>query len=538
MRIQIQEELAYRLSRNFDRLEQKEYLPRQVFASTENNQQWPGDYPGRVILALVQLARTTGRQPLHLKAIIEGLSQHLNERGYLGQIMPDGIFDEQQLAGHGWLVAGLLAYYEWSKDGASLNLAQRIVRELYWPTLGYFSGYTVPSIEKIEGKHSGTRIELICNGWRLSTDVGCAFIALEGLVPACYWMDDAWLPKLIKEMSKRFAELDLVTLSAQTHATLTVARNLLAWHDQSGDSDLVKFAENLYCLYREQAMTENYANYNWFNRPEWTEPCAIVDSFVIAIELWKKTGRSEYLEEAQLIYYNALGYAQKPHGGFGCDCCVRGSEPELFNLVYDVTWCCNMRGAVGLAYAAQNAIFLDDASITLPFLFSFRAEGIEAPKITSIECLTGYPRDGSCRIKIQNGISKSKQVLRIFIPSWIDKNTVKLHIDGMSSFPVFDDSFLVVPIESGNTSEVALNFAMPLRQEPRPALVGIKRAYRLYRGPLILGERVNSDEKANLSTAQSSLSPLNDILYLTEAEARRDRRRVLFSEIEQWRESS
>lgn len=355
------------MNRSFDRLEREEYFPESVFASTDNNRQWPGDYSGRVILALVQLARVTGRQPRHLDAIIKTLPQHLNARGYLGEVLAEGIFDEQQLAGHGWLVAALLAHYEWSGEEKSLALARIMVCGLYKPLLGRISPYTIEPKGALDGKHSGTRLGSVRNGWHLSTDVGCAFIALEGLVPANCLLEESWISALIWEMAERFASLDFVAVSAQTHATLTAVRNLLAWHDQAGCESLLAKAERLYQLYREQAMTENYANYNWFNRPEWTEPCAIVDSLIIAVELWKKTGRTEYLEEAHSIYYNAIGYAQKPHGGFGCDCCVGAGGPDLFNQVYDVTWCCNMRGAVGLAYAAQHALLVDDSTLTFRF---------------------------------------------------------------------------------------------------------------------------------------------------------------------------
>ncbi len=534
MKLQIQDELAYRLNRSFDRLEREEYFPESVFASTDNNQQWPGDYPGRVILALVQLVRVTGRRAKHLDAILKALPGHLNARGYLGEVLPEGIFDEQQLAGHGWLVAALLAHYKFSGQEQSLALARTMACELYKPLLGrMISHYTIEPKGTLEGKHSGTRMESIRNGWRLSTDVGCAFIALEGLVPAHRLLKESWISALIEEMAECFAGLDLVAVSAQTHATLTTARNLLAWHNQAGLESLLAAAERLYRLYRGQAMTENYANYNWFNRPEWTEPCAIVDSFIIAMELWKKTGRCEYIEDAHSIYYNALGYAQKPHGGFGCDCCVGPGGPDLCNQVYDVTWCCNMRGAVGLAYAAQHALLVDEGALTLLFPFSFRAEELESSGVTIMEYSTGYPREGCFKIKIQTTPTLGPLSLRWFMPSWVDLNSVKIRVNNKLMTPVKNGHFWSIPIMPGQMSEIDARFDMPTHQESRRISGSAQEVYRYRRGPLVLAEHLRMDSTGKPVTVEESpqLQPFNDIIYLSDDEARKDRRHVLFSKM-------
>lgn len=506
--MKITDELAARLARSFDRLEREEYLPAAVFADTENNRQWPGDYPGRVILALVQLARVTGRPPQHLQQIMEELPEHLNQRGHMGCALGDGAFDEQQLAGHGWLLAGILAHHEWSGEPASLELARALARGLYRPLRGHLSRYALRPPDASRGAHSGTRLASASDGWQLSTDVGCAFIALEGLVPAQRLLGEDWLPPLIDEMAERFLALDLVSASAQTHATLTAARNLLAWHQQAGRDGLLAAAERLYRLYRSQAMTENFANFNWFNRPEWTEPCAIVDSFILAVELWKATGRGGYLEDAHLIYYNALGYAQKPHGGFGCDCCVGPAGPELFNLVYDVTWCCNMRGAVGLAYAAQNALETKDGRMTLPFLFPFHAEE------PAIACRTGYPHEGW--FQIQAGETVGMPPLRWFVPSWADRSSIAIQIGHQPRPAIHEGDYLLVPLTPGQATEV--RFDMPTRREPTAS----GAFFRQFRGPLILGE------KSGGAGGRAGRAPLNDILFLTEGEAKADRRRVLF----------
>ena len=97
-------DLAYRMVKNYARLEGKEYRPEQIFDIDKNG--WPGDWEGRTILALALLARSTGRTPAYLDAILEKLESEFNERGYLKDILPAGMANEQQLSGHNWLLRG------------------------------------------------------------------------------------------------------------------------------------------------------------------------------------------------------------------------------------------------------------------------------------------------------------------------------------------------------------------------------------------------------------------------------------------------
>ena len=53
-------------------------------------------------------------------------------------------------------------------------------------------------------------------------------------------------------------------------------------------------------------MTENFENYNWFGRPEWTEGCAVIDSFIVATRLWRATGNAR-TSKTPMIYFNGMG---------------------------------------------------------------------------------------------------------------------------------------------------------------------------------------------------------------------------------------
>ena len=52
------------------------------------------------------------------------------------------------------------------------------------------------------------------------------------------------------------------------------------------------------------------------------EPCAIIDSFVLACQLYKETAEQRYADYANYILYNGIYRSTKRNGGFGTDNCA------------------------------------------------------------------------------------------------------------------------------------------------------------------------------------------------------------------------
>ena len=108
-------ELATRINKNMDRLEESKYQPQNVFLTEEASGGWPGDTEGRAILGLVLDAQSAHRKPVYLEQIMALVPEKLNENGYMG-IIYENKMNEQQLSGNGWMLRGLCEYYEWKKD--------------------------------------------------------------------------------------------------------------------------------------------------------------------------------------------------------------------------------------------------------------------------------------------------------------------------------------------------------------------------------------------------------------------------------------
>ncbi len=357
-------ELSERIARSSARLHGSYYQMPDVFQPYCAD--WPGDKEGRALLAFVSHYKMTGEQNPCMEALLIEMPKHTNEHLYFDP-RQDPVIHEQQLSGHSWLLRGLCEHYEQFGDEFSLTALRSITEHLYLPTAGRYAGYPVERDKKwldeggVSG-HSATELD----GWSLSTDVGCAFMSIDGLSHVYKITKDARVLSLLDEMIEVYAAIDKVTLRAQTHCTLTAARGMLRLYGETANERYLKHAKDIYDLYtRGGGMDVTYQNLNWWGRPNtWTEPCAIVDSLMVAGELYAVTGEEAYRRMATRIYHNGLATAQRPNGGAGTDTVVhRGTEgfPDVLDqhlLMYEAPFCCTMRLCEGLWYVhAHPALF-------------------------------------------------------------------------------------------------------------------------------------------------------------------------------------
>ena len=494
--ISIDGELACRINQNFNRLETTKYLPDNVFLTEEQSGYWPGDTEGRTILGLVCDARASHRSPKYLAEIIRRIPAHLNAKGYFGTIYP-GKMNEQQLSGNGWVLRGLCEYYQWCGDDSVLPIIKSIAHNLFVAGQGEYAKYPIDYAERkkmqSEGAESGNIATTIGN-WMLSTDIGCVFIGMEGLIHAYDVVPDADIKATIDELIARFLQIDVIAIKAQTHATLTACRGLIRYAEITGQQSLVAEAEKRWMLYKKYGMTENYANYNWFMRYDtWTEPCAIVDSYMLAIQLWLATGKSEYRDDAELIYYNALCHAQRYNGGFGCDKCPGNAigSPLLAVSADEAHWCCTMRGGEGLGAAARYAYRLDINDLYVSFFHSGSICIVEDNRRFEMRQTADYPFGNNIRFVVDDN-SRGITSLRLPIPHWMAD--VAINVNGKPLECTVENGFAIVARKFRRGDVVSLDFS--LRTYLAPTLnaentqMGQNRAFY---GPLMLGCENASD---------------------------------------------
>jgi len=477
------DELAIRASKNYDRLETDIFYPENVF---QKNYNWPGDIEGRTILGLVMQAQATHREPLYLNEMIKIFPSKLNEKGYFGPIQGDTI-DEQQLSGHGWLLRGLCEYYIWKQDTKVKKYIQDIIQNLALPTKGFHKNYPITNEgrRKNVGEMLGTTQNVV-NNWLLSSDIGCDYIFLDGLVQTYSLFPSKELKELIDEIVTRYLEIDLKTIEAQMHATLTGLRGIARYYEITGNKNLLIEVEKRYKLYREYGMTENYENFGWFGRPVWTEPCAIIDSYMLAVQLWQYTQNPKYIEDAHHIYYNAICHTQRSNGGFGCDNCPGPKDLHLSVKFQEAYWCCTMRGGEGLAKAFQYSYFTEGNSLYVPFYHNSKASFKIGDKIYSINQSTSYPFGTKASFIITPKVGTLKINLNLFVPSWITNPQILVNGEKVDFLKI--NSFISLPLKIDSEINVEFTFEMcaQIREAVNPYYTQ-KGRYAVGYGPLVLG---------------------------------------------------
>jgi hypothetical protein len=539
--MEIAGDLAKRANQNYDRLESDIYQPPLVFES-ESAKTWPGDWEGRTVLGLTLLSRSTHREARYLDEILRLYPAKMNSQGYFGPLLDPKAVDEQQLSGHGWVLRGLCEYYEWKHDERVLEMIDKIVRNLVLPTEGQHSSYPIdPAIRSHQGGAAGEIVAHVGN-WKLSSDIGCDFIFLDGVTHAYQVRGGSDLKAVIDEMIARFLEVDVIAIKAQTHATLTGMRALLRQYENSSDPRLLEAVEKRYKLYRGQAMTETYANFNWFERPEWSEECAIIDSFMIALALWRHTGNPAYLEDAHLIYFNGMGRGQRNNGGYGVDTCAGAHDPYVKVTSYEAYWCCTMRGGEGNARAIESTYFSRPGEIALPFFHDSKASLKIGEGAVTLRQTTDYPYQGKVQLEIISSSLNGPVRVRFVAPSWTKSH--RLSFNGKDVPVRTSNGFFAMqsPLRVGDTIVLDFDLVTGARDTFNP--YSIRGYHAFHSGPLVLGYEGPSevalprdaelipDEPGSFRAKATGtrLTRINDLNVLKVSEKDPCRRQVLFRE--------
>lgn len=462
--------------------------------SRVNFEPFPGDAIGRAINGLTLLSRALHQPaPANLQEIMRRVPAVANRDGYLGPKLPESRANEDVLAGHNGYACGLAEYALWTKDPAAAESLRRVVTNLFVPARGAIACYRDTSVASAKVN------------WHLSGgDIGQLFLILDGMTRAYALVPTPEFKATIETAIDRYRKLDLVGISAQTHAMLSATTGILRWYEMQHRPEDLAFAEALYKQYRDLAMTETYENYNWFNRPEWTEACAVSDSFILTVHLWRLTGRANYLEDAHLILFNGLLPGQLHNGGFGTGPCVGPATGVGRTRIHvEAAFCCSMRGGEALARAIQYIYFLDQDQVILPFYSDSMVTLRFAEGTCKVRQETGYPHKGQVRLEVLASQVNKEKKWRFFVPSWAVRNSFEIRVNGKKAEPRLADSFaeIAVPLGAGTVVEVVFQQERGSRPALHPKLA--QGASRYFDGPLLLGSATEH--------ADEPLTPILDL---------------------------
>ena len=463
------------------------------YSTKPSNNAFPGDTIGRYILSATLLSRALHEpEPETLKAVMAALPGMLNAEGYLGWVLPEDRADETGLANIMWC-NGLTEYYLWKRDAAALKMDRNLFERIILPVREAYYYYYSP--EKTDGKIKWVH----CTG-----DTAQAFGIIDPATRGYALFPSPELKQEIDELIRLYRKVDHVAIKAQIHAVLFTTRGILRWYEMEQNPEHLAFAEDLYQRYRRLAMTEDYENYNWFGRPESTEGCAIVDSFTVAMRLWRLTGKTEYLEDAQLILLNGL-LANQKDGDFGINNCVGPNQQIFLKDGGPAPWCCSVWGGKGLARAFQYSYFLrqDGLMVTIPGNSTVTAR---LPKGSlTLKQTTGYPHENGMRFEVLASESKQACTLAVFMPSWIKRESVSVTVNGRKTKPALQDGFLVLKRTMKRGDIIEFQFAQVIGSAPLLCPERTPGFHRYMHGPLVLGTDSQTERKLPLNTPIEAL---------------------------------
>lgn len=331
---------------NFKRLCDDIYQSPKLFSMGGD---WAGDFQGRAILALSCLYQSLeGYQQeqkqieKQLNSIFDNISQHLNAHYYFGNEFNGDFVDEQQVSGNSWYIRGLCEYYSLTKNPKYLDQLQNIINYFLIPIAKFYKHY--PIEQRSHGGVGGHLTNTILDGWKISTDIGCAFIMMDGYSKAYEILKDNALLDVINIVFDAFLKIDFVKIQYQTHATLSFARGCLRMYEITHHEKFLNAAMDIFSKYEKYGMTYDFANTNWFNnKSSWTEPCCIIDSVIICKKLYEITNDLHYLTLFNRIFQNGIRTFQRNNGGAGCSTCAIDNQYKLKMFMYEAFFCCTMR---------------------------------------------------------------------------------------------------------------------------------------------------------------------------------------------------
>ncbi|MDY2727382.1 MAG: glycoside hydrolase family 127 protein [Candidatus Onthovivens sp.] len=405
----VQGEVLRRITLNKQRLSDKIYRYPEVF---KHHSDWPGDFEGRAILALISLYKAFVGYKIQqneimdqLNEIISHLNEYTNEDGYFGKKFDGKTADEQQISGNSWFIRGLIEYYKITSNKEILNRINSIFNNFVFKLLPFYEKY---NNSYHNGEVSGSLSKNVEDYWLYSSDIGCAFIMLDSIGSYCKLTNDEKVFDFAEKVINKFQSINILKNKLQTHATLSCTRGILKVYEASKKDYLLELAAHYFDLYVNEGMTLDYSNYNWFGLVDSrTEPCCIVDSFIVAHKLYTYTKDFKYLRLLNRIYYNGIRGAQRSNGGAGCNTCLKNEECIIKIHLYEAFFCCTMRLGEGLQYISSHLFDENDDTIDVNLLEESTLKSIDGE--LRIENSIYSSND----IKISNSTNKD---LRIYMP--------------------------------------------------------------------------------------------------------------------------
>ena len=257
--------------------------------------------------------------------------------------------------------------------------------------------------------------------WQFSTNNGDIFILLDGLINIYTINRRAILLPVINQLISAFNDKRANDSTVSLLATLHGIKACTQFTSLTDNKPLLLKISKAYSNIIDSLSTTNHEIF--IKNESATNSALTALTFCCAYELWNATKQIKYLEDAQLIYYNALAFEQRYNGGFGNQS-IEGLflQVNKFESVYEG----NLYGMLALGYLAKNIITLSNQKIflttyqTADYIYSFKKQHL------SLSVETQYPFNNLINIGV---LQASALPISVSFPefSFLKINTITLN---------------------------------------------------------------------------------------------------------------
>ena len=477
---------------------------------------WQSEFWGKWFTSAV-LAYRYRPEPKLKKVLDEAVSALIATQtadGYIGNYADANHLDHWDIWGRKYCMLGLLAYYDLSHDGKSLQAAQKLadhlIRELTAKKVsivqkGNHRGMAATSVlepicllyARTGDKHYLDFAEEILRQWE-SPD-GPQLIAKAGVDVARRfpkprnWFGWEQGQKAYEMMSCYEGLLELHRLTGKAIYRVAVEK---VWENiKATEINVAGSGSGVECWFGGKHLQTIPVNH-------YQETCVTVTWIKLSQQLLRLTGDARYADAIEQSYYNALLGAMEPHGagwakysplsgerlqgseqcGMGLNCCVASGPRGLFTLPFT---------AIMKAKEGVSVNFFSEGAWTL------QTPGGQSVTLTQ---QTDYPESGNITLKL-SGFQSEAFDLFVRIPAWSKGSALKVNGLSMNRPPPGQYFTIRRTWKPGDSVNLVLDMRGQILH-----LGELPRNIAIVRGPLVLCR----DARLGGVNVDATISPIVD----------------------------
>ncbi len=390
--------------------------------------EYSGDLSGRYIGALALLP--TADSPARLQGLVSQLARHQRSDGRFGQ--DDLVFKADQIGprhmallwGNGRLLVGLMECYEQSRNAKTLEVSRRLGQFL----LGVRRECSDPAVlRKLEGQGAS------------------GYICFTQLIEPLVLLKRATGDESLLQAASSIVPLLQPRGNQHAHGYLSTLRGIMMLYEETKDPKQLAFVEEAFAsLLHSPDYTEFGSVLEYFGlssvghgasdlstivqnsgKDPRDEGCGHADFLRLSLQLWRQTGKLEYLERAEKCLWNGFYFNQFPTGDFGHH--VRaGPGIKPTDNVARAWWCCTMHGYRAFPDVLDSIVTESGQGIRVNLFEEVDWSGEDISLKLWRSSRQSKPLDWSLSLDVDRAPSTSRSVA-VRVPGWAERTEFLLN---------------------------------------------------------------------------------------------------------------